>query len=105
MRALFGGLSIIALLGLVIGAQPAVAAAPQPSGHILFTGTICDSDTDPCWEIVVADAADEHETVVTGPYPRTVWDDHLVANWGPDGNSLIFMADLGDGLVGEALRA
>jgi TolB protein len=35
--------------------------------------------------------------VVAGPYPRGVWDDHFIANWSPDGRSLIFMADLGRG--------
>lgn len=64
---------------------------------LLFTRQICFTDEDPCWELVVSDAADEHETVVAGPYPRTVWDDHFIANWAPDGRSLIFMADLGSG--------
>ena len=35
--------------------------------------------------------------MVAGPYPRSVWDDHFVANWAPDGQSMIFMADLGTG--------
>jgi dipeptidyl aminopeptidase/acylaminoacyl peptidase len=77
--------------------SPASATPPTPSGHILFTRQICASDDDPCWEIVVADAADEHETVVAGPYLRAVWDDHFIANWAPDGRSLVFMADLGEG--------
>jgi Tol biopolymer transport system component len=80
-----------------LAASPAYATAPRQSGHILFTRQVCESDDDPCWEIVVADAADEHETVVAGPYPRTVWDDHFIANWAPDGRSLVFMADLGEG--------
>jgi Tol biopolymer transport system component len=78
-------------------ASPASATPPGQSGHILFTRQVCESDTDPCWEIVVADAADEHETVVAGPFPRTVWDDHFIANWAPDGQSLVFMADFGEG--------
>jgi TolB protein len=45
----------------------------------------------------VAAANDTHETVVAGPYPRSVWDDHFLANWSPDAKSVIFMADLGDG--------
>ena len=58
---------------------------------LVFDRQICDSDTDPCWEIVVSDAHENHARVVAGPYPR-VWDDHFIANWAPDGRSVIFMA-------------
>lgn len=91
------GMGVAALIASFAAASPVSGAPPEPSGHILFTRTLCDSDTDPCWEIVVADAADQHETVVAGPYPRTVWDDHFIANWAPDGRSLVFMADFGEG--------
>lgn len=64
---------------------------------LVFSRQICDSDTKPCWEIVVSDARENHERVVAGPYPRKVWDDHFVANWAPDGHSVIFMANLGHG--------
>jgi Tol biopolymer transport system component len=67
------------------------------SGLLLFTRQVCDSDTDPCWEIVVSDAHEKHAHVVAGPYSRGVWDDHFIANWAPDGHSVIFMADLGAG--------
>jgi Tol biopolymer transport system component len=66
-------------------------------GLLVFSRQICDSDTDPCWEIVVSDARENHARVVAGPYPRDVWDDHFIANWAPDGRSVIFMADLGTG--------
>ena len=62
-------------------AGPQAGRLPRRAGH----GS--------CWEIVVADATDSHETVVAGPYPRDVWDDHFIANWAPDGSNLIFMAD------------
>jgi hypothetical protein len=64
---------------------------------LLFTRQIRDSDTDPCWELVVSDARENHAHVVAGPYPRSVWDDHFIGNWAPDGRSVIFMADLGTG--------
>ncbi len=66
-------------------------------GTLVFSRQICDSDTDPCWEIVVSDAHENDARVVAGPYPRSVWDDHFIANWAPDGRSVIFMADLGSG--------
>jgi hypothetical protein len=72
-------------------------AAVPPHGLLVFSRQICDSDTDPCWEIVVSDARENHARVVAGPYPRAVWDDHFLANWAPDGRSVIFMADFGTG--------
>lgn len=72
-------------------------SAPALHGLLAFSRQICDSATDPCWEIVVSDAQENHAKVVAGPYPRAVWDDHFVPNWAPRGRSVIFMADLGDG--------
>jgi TolB protein len=46
---------------------------------------------------VVSNANDTQDTVVAGPYPRNVWDEHFVANWSPDASTVIFMADLGTG--------
>jgi Tol biopolymer transport system component len=83
------------LLGLVASAGPARAVVPGTNGRILFTRSICTSDTRPCWEIVAADPNDTHETVLAGPYPRSVWDDHFIANWAPDGKSVIFIANQG----------
>lgn len=78
---------------LVIGAGNAGAVVPGVNGKLLFTRQICESDTDPCWEIVVANATDTHETVVAGPYPRGVFDEKFIANWSPDGRNVIFQAD------------
>jgi Tol biopolymer transport system component len=85
----------------VEGGAPADAPA---NGRILFTRAVCASDEDPCWEIVVADADDRNEVVVAGPYPRSVWDDHFIANWAPDGRSVIFMADFGTGAAIWSVR-
>jgi Tol biopolymer transport system component len=86
------GAAAMTWLGVVgIGAS-AQAVVLEPSGRILFTRAICDSDPLPCWEIVTANADDTNEIVVAGPYPRSVWDDHFIANWSPDGRSVIFMA-------------
>ena len=71
------------------------AVVPGSNGKIVFARMVCQSDTAPCWELVVAHADGTHEKVVAGPYPRSVWDDHFIANWSPDGRRLIFMADLG----------
>ena len=90
-------LAILCALSLALTAPSAAqATAPHPA-QLLFTRQVCDSDADPCWEIVVADRSDTHETVVAGPYPRSVWDDHFLANWSPDGRHIAFMADLGSG--------
>lgn len=99
MKRIYGAAIICSLivLGLEATGVPARAVVPGTNGRILFTRTICTSDSDPCWEIVVADSDDTHETVVAGPYPRSVWDDHFIANWSPDGTKIIFMADLGSG--------
>ena len=78
-------------------APPDQLGEPGANGRLVFSRQICQTDEDPCWEIVVANATDTEETVVAGPYPRSVWDDHFVANWAPDGQSMIFMADLGTG--------
>ncbi len=79
-------------LGVVGVEAPAQAVVPGANGRIVFTRAICDSDSLPCWEIVIANADDTHEIVVAGPYPRSVWDDHFIANWSPDAKSVIFMA-------------
>jgi TolB protein len=93
-----------ALLVLTALAAPVVSTSssatgvvPGANGRLVFARQICQTEEDPCWEIVVADATDAEETVVAGPYPRSVWDDHFIANWSPDGRSVVFMADLGTG--------
>jgi len=95
VRRLTVCLAVLAMVlaGTWLGAGSSSAVVPGSNGQILFTRQICSSDTRPCWEIVVADAADSHEKVVAGPYPRDAWDDHFIANWAPDGKSLIFIAD------------
>jgi WD40-like Beta Propeller Repeat len=79
----------LAMVGVGASVQ---AVVPGANGRIVFTRAICDSETLPCWEIVTANADDTNEIVVAGPYPRRVWDDHFIANWSPDGRSVIFMA-------------
>lgn len=78
-------------------ASTANAVVPGANGLLVFSRQICLTVEDPCWEIVVANSTDTEETVVAGPYPQGVFDEHFVANWAPDGRSVIFMADLGDG--------
>jgi len=86
-----------ALLLVVSTATAANAVVAGANGQLLFTRQICQTQDNPCWEIVVANASDTAETVVAGPYPRSVFDDRFTANWSPDGSSVIFMADLGTG--------
>jgi Tol biopolymer transport system component len=83
------GMTWLGMVGIGASAQ---AVVPGANGRIVFTRAICDSESLPCWEIVIANADDTNEIVVAGPYPRSVWDDHFIANWSPDGRSVIFMA-------------
>jgi Tol biopolymer transport system component len=85
----------MAWLGVVGVGASAQAVVPGANGRILFTRAICFSDARRCWEIVAADSNDSHETLIAGPYRRKVWDDHFIANWSPDGKTVIFMAKLG----------
>jgi Tol biopolymer transport system component len=91
------------LVGLTVVGGPARAVVPGTNGRILFARCIAPykcfdpSSTVPVWEIVAANPDDTNETVLAGPYPRSVWDDHFIANWAPDGKTAIFMADLGQG--------
>jgi Tol biopolymer transport system component len=82
-------------LGVIGAGASAQAVVPGASGRILFTRAICSSDARRCWEIVAADPDGDHETLIAGPYRRKVWDDHFIANWSPDGKTVIFMAKLG----------
>jgi hypothetical protein len=105
---------LVAAVPLLVAttAATATAAAPPPAGAsqvaahheahqhrdlhrdlLVFTRQICDSETDPCWEVVVSDPRENHTRIIAGPYPRSAWDDHFVANWAPDGHSVIFMVD------------
>jgi Tol biopolymer transport system component len=87
------------LLGIVVGGGSARAVVPGENGRIVFARCIhpfkCGSDSRPTWELVAANPDDSDETVLAGPYPRSVWDDHFIANWSPDASSAIFMAQLG----------
>jgi Tol biopolymer transport system component len=82
------------LLGIAGVSRPAAAVVPGRNGRIVFARAVCGSDAKPCWEIVTANADDTNEVVVAGPYRRSVWDDHFIANWSPDGKTVIFMAKL-----------
>jgi Tol biopolymer transport system component len=104
-------LATLAALALAAGFQPPALGSPAVGkggarggdsrsalhGLLVFSRQVCASKTDPCWEIVVSDARENHARVVAGPYPSGVWDDHFLPNWAPDGHSVIFMADLGTG--------
>jgi len=86
----------VMVLGTMAASGPAAAVVPGTNGRVLFARCIFKA-RDCQWELVAADADGANETVLAGPYPRSVWDDHFIANWSPDGRNAIFMADLGHG--------
>jgi hypothetical protein len=77
------------------------AVVPGANGRIVFARCIAapfkcfGSSGAAVWEIVAADPNDTNETVLAGPYPKDAWDDHFIANWSPDGKTVIFMANQG----------
>ena len=85
----------LALLGLVSTGGSATAVVPGTNGRVAFARCVapfkCFESTVPVWEIVAADPDDINETVLAGPYTRDAFDDHFIANWAPDGSSVIFM--------------
>ena len=96
-------ISVVATIGLVAGmiavlAPPSSGVVPGNNGRILFARCIfvskCGSNTTVAWELVAANPDDTNETVLAGPYPREAWDDHFIANWSPDGKTVIFMAGI-----------
>ena len=95
--------SILALVGLVADGGESAAVVHGTNGRIVFARAVCRTTT--CdhfwWRIVAADANDANETVLAGPYPDGAFDEHLVANWSPDGTSVIFMVNQGIWQVNE----
>jgi TolB protein len=80
------------LLGPTALVGPARAVVPGANGRIVFArATWAGAYT---YQIVAADPNGANQTILAGPYAREVFDDHFIANWSPDGSSVIFMADL-----------
>jgi Tol biopolymer transport system component len=83
----------MAVLGLSVTSGPASAVVSGKNGRIVFTRRVC---TSACvYEIVAADPNDTNETVLAGPYPRSAFDEHLSANWSPDGRAVVFTVNNG----------
>ena len=81
------------LLGVAALGGEAGAVVPGANGRIVFARETCKPTC--MYTIVAADANDANETLLAGPYPRDAYDDHFIANWAPDGKSVIFMANQG----------
>jgi len=81
------------LLGMVSLGGAAPAVVPGANGRIVFARETCKPTC--MYTIVAADANDANETLLAGPYPRDAYDDHFIANWAPDGKSVIFMVNQG----------
>jgi Tol biopolymer transport system component len=83
------------VLGLVMSTVPARSVVPGRNGRIVFARETCRPTC--MYTIIAADANDTNETLLAGPYSRDAFDDHLIVNWAPAGDSVIFMADVGGG--------
>lgn len=83
----------MASAGLTTIGAPASAVVPGANGRIVFARETCKPTC--MYTIVAADSNDANETLLAGPYPRDAYDDHFIANWAPDGKSVIFMANQG----------
>ena len=83
----------LAVLGLTVTSGPASAVVSGRNGRIVFTRRVCTSTCE--FRIVAADSNDTNETVLAGPYPQDAFDEHLIANWSPDGRSVVFMVNQG----------
>jgi Tol biopolymer transport system component len=86
-------LTLLVLVGLLASGGPAPAGAPSANGRIVLARAVCSSEC--AWNIVAADPGGASETVLAGPFSRDAFDDHFIANWSPDGQSIIFMANQG----------
>jgi Tol biopolymer transport system component len=90
--------AVVSMLMLSFGSiASARAVVPGANGRIVFARALEPCTTGCNWELVTADPDGANETVLAGPFPRSVWDDHFIANWSPDGSTAVFMADLGGG--------
>ena len=89
--------SILTLFGLISAGGEAGAVVHGTNGRIVFIRAVCRTTT--CdhfwWRIVAADPNDANETVLAGPYPDKAFDEELIANWSPDGASVIFTVNQG----------
>lgn len=85
---------LAALAGLAtLTAMPAGAVVSGQNGRILFASRACSPSTRICtFSIVAADPNDTNETLLAGPYPSDAFDDQFIANWSPDGKTVVFMA-------------
>lgn len=86
-------LSLFVVVGVLASGGPAPAGTPGANGRIVFARAVCSSEC--VWNIVAADSGGANQTVLAGPYSRDAFDDHFIANWSPDGRSVIFMANQG----------
>jgi Tol biopolymer transport system component len=81
------------LLGPMALVGPARAVVPGANGRIVFARATWAAGAY-TYQIVAADPNGANQTILAGPYARDVFDDHFIANWSPDGSTVIFMADL-----------
>src|SRR5437764_15470929 len=83
------------LLGLVMSAVPARSVVPGRNGRIVFARETCRPTC--MYTIIAADANDTNETLLPGPDSRDAYDDSFIANWWPDGKTVILMSARGGG--------
>jgi TolB protein len=82
---------LVVTVAIVGGRTGRIAAASTQKGRIVFAREKCAPVC--AWHIVAADPNDAKETVLAGPYPSGAFDEHLIADWSPNGATVIFMAN------------
>jgi hypothetical protein len=92
-------LTVSAALLAAFGGQPAGAIVPGANGRIVFSRLTCHREC--LYTLLTATPNDTYEHILVGPIPQSDFDEHLIGNWSPGGERVIFMMQNGIWEVGS----